>query len=79
MLACWAPEDFPVDLVAARDFGMPPRRTWVPLVDPGPSPLVGSAALRRFSLISPSRDGLVSVHRLVQAVTLDAGGARAGL
>ena len=28
------------------------------------------AALRRYSLISPPRDGLVSVHRLVQAITL---------
>ena len=29
------------------------------------------AALRRYSLISPPADGLVSVHRLVQAVTVD--------
>jgi len=29
------------------------------------------AALRRFSLVSPPQDGLVSVHRMVQAVTLD--------
>jgi len=29
------------------------------------------AALRRYSLISPPADGLVSVHRLVQAVTAD--------
>ena len=29
------------------------------------------AALRRYSLVTPAGDGLVSVHRLVQAVTLD--------
>ena len=29
------------------------------------------AALRRYSLVSPARDGSVSVHRLVQAVTVD--------
>ena len=29
------------------------------------------AGLRRYSLISAPRDGLVSVHRLVQAITLD--------
>ena len=29
------------------------------------------AALRRYSLITPAADGTVSVHRLVQAVTLD--------
>ena len=29
------------------------------------------AGLRRFSLISAPRGGLVSVHRLVQAITLD--------
>jgi hypothetical protein len=29
------------------------------------------AALRRFSLVAPAADGSVSVHRLVQAVTLD--------
>ncbi|MEV4400378.1 hypothetical protein [Nonomuraea sp. NPDC049607] len=30
-----------------------------------------AAALRRYCLISRPRDGLVSIHRLVQAVTLD--------
>ena len=29
------------------------------------------AALRRYSLVTPAGDGLVSVHRLVQAVTID--------
>jgi hypothetical protein len=29
------------------------------------------AALRRYSLLRPAGDGLVSVHRLVQAVTAD--------
>ena len=28
-------------------------------------------ALRRYSLVRPTADGLVSVHRLVQAVTAD--------
>ena len=39
----------------------------------GDSLAVGDAvaALRRYSLVTPAGDGLVSVHRLVQAVTLD--------
>ena len=46
------------------------RRVLVPLLE---DPLAADdavAALRRYSLISPPHDGPVSVHRLVQAVTL---------
>ena len=36
------------------------------------------AALRRYSLVTPAGDGLVLVHRLVQAVTLGQMPADAG-
>jgi transcriptional regulator with XRE-family HTH domain len=71
LLACFAPDQIPLDLLLRR-----PPAGW-----PGPAeiePLLADrlaaddavAALRRFSLIGPPRDGNVSVHRLVRAVTL---------
>ena len=51
-----------------------PRR-WRPPVGPllGDPVAAGDAvaALRRYSLVTPAGDGLVLVHRLVQAITLD--------
>ena len=43
----------------------------VPLLDDELARDEAMAGLRRYSLISAPRDGLVSVHRLVQAITLD--------
>ena len=43
----------------------------VPLLDDELARDEAVAGLRRFSLISAPRGGLVSVHRLVQAITLD--------
>ena len=72
LLSCCAPELIPLRLLL---------RPYPGLLDLLPAdlalilddPLVADeaiAALRRFSLISRPQDGLVSVHRLVQAVTL---------
>ena len=43
----------------------------VPLLDDRLAAGDAVAALRRYSLVTPAGDGLVSVHRLVQAVTID--------
>ena len=75
LLACLAPEPVPLALLL----------TGLPLagldadVSAAVGPLLGDplatadavAALRRYSLISPTAGGMVLVHRLVQAVTLD--------
>ncbi len=77
LLACCASEAVPLTLLLqprpglARKFGAEVAPVLVPLLD---DPLaVGDAiaALRRYSLVTPAGDGLVSVHRLVQAVTAD--------
>jgi Tetratricopeptide repeat len=73
LLACCAPDNIPLSLLL---------RPWPELTDDLPAqlshllddPLAADdalAALRRFSLVSAPRDEQVSVHRLVQAVTLD--------
>jgi len=73
LLACCAPEQAPLRLLLRPRpelAGLLPAGL-VPLLE---DPLAGDgaiAALRRFSLVSVPRDGLVSVHRLVQAVTMD--------
>lgn len=72
LLACCAPEQIPVRLLlrSGADISALPTEL-VPLLD---SPLVVNdalAALRRYSLIGPLQDDAVSVHRLVQAVTMD--------
>ena len=63
-----------INLSGARDISGAAQQAvapvLVPLLD---DPLAASdaiAALRRYSLVSPPADGSVSVHRLVQAVTL---------
>jgi len=76
LLACYAPELVPLPLIlpptSGRSNTIPTalREQLAPLFD-----LLGIdeaiAALGRFSLTSPPRGGAVSVHRLVQAVTLD--------
>jgi hypothetical protein len=77
LLACCAPEAIPVRLLLqpaprqAAGFGAD--------VSPVLGPLAGDplelndaiAALRRYSLVSLAGDGLVTVHRLVQAVVAD--------
>jgi len=73
LLACCAPDRIPLRLLLrpqpALTGGLPAELA--PLLD---DPLAGDdalTALRRFSLVSAPQDGMVSVHRLVQAVTLD--------
>jgi tetratricopeptide (TPR) repeat protein len=75
LLACLAPEPVPLqmllaaprpgDALDAESAAMLERLAGDPLV-------LGDAvmALRRYSLITPAGDGLLLVHRLVQAVTL---------
>ena len=76
LVACCAAEDIPLDLLlrpglAAEDFDAVVAAVLVPLLDDELARDEAVAGLRRFSLISAPRGGLVSVHRLVQAITLD--------
>jgi RecA/RadA recombinase len=75
LLACLAPEPVPLTLLlsdAQAPGDLPPDVAAVlgPLL--GDPVAVGDAitALRRYSLVAPAGDGLVLVHRLVQAMTL---------
>ena len=77
LLAWCAPEAVPLDLLLqprpwlAEKFDDVVAASLAPLLE---DPLVAGdakAALRRYSLLTPAGDGLVSVHRLVQAVTAD--------
>jgi hypothetical protein len=72
LLACCAPEQIPLRLLLKplpRSADSLPADLEPILADPVAAD-DAVAALRRFSLISPPHDGMVSVHRLVQAVTL---------
>jgi hypothetical protein len=73
LLACCAPDRIPLRLLLRLRPALAVRLPAAvgPLLD---DPLAcddALAALRRFSLVSAPQDGMVSVHRLVQAVTLD--------
>jgi Domain of unknown function (DUF4062)/Tetratricopeptide repeat len=77
LLAFCAPEAIPLRLLLqprpdlAGQLGEQVAPVLAPLLE---DPLAAGdaiAALRRYSLISPPADGLVSVHQLVQAVTAD--------
>jgi hypothetical protein len=77
LLACCAPDAIPIRLLLQPPASLPRRlhgdvaEALRPLLD---NPLAVNdavVALRRYSLVTPAGDGLVSVHRLVQAVTLD--------
>ena len=76
LLACLAPEPVPLPLLLAD---AQTAGELAPDVAATVGPLLGDpvaagdavAALRRYSLVTPAGDGLVLVHRLVQAITLD--------
>jgi hypothetical protein len=76
LLACLAPEPVPLALLLA-DAQI--AGELAPEVAAAVGPLLGDpvaagdavAALRRYSLVTPAGDGLVLVHRLVQAITRD--------
>ena len=72
LLACCAPELIPARLLLQprQDLaGQVPAELAALTTDPLAAD-DAVAALRRFSLVGPLRDGMMSVHRLVQAITL---------
>ena len=77
LLANCAPEAIPLQLLLrprpglGDRFGREVAPVLVPLLEDGLVAKDAIAALRRYSLVTPAADGSVSVHRLVQAVTLD--------
>jgi hypothetical protein len=77
LLACCAPDAIPVHLLLQprpgldEQFGDQVAPVLVPLLGDELAVKDAVVALRRYSLVTPAGDGLVSVHRLVQAVTLD--------
>ena len=76
LLANYAPEAIPLQLLLQPRPGL--GDTLAPEIAPVLVPLLEDplaakdaiAALRRYSLISPPADGVMSVHRLVQAITI---------
>ena len=75
LVACCAAEDIPLNVllrpgVAAEDLDAAVAPVLVPLLEDDLARDEAVARLRRFSLISAPRGGLISVHRLVQAITL---------
>lgn len=76
LAACCAAEDIPLSLLLrlgpglAEAFAAEVASLLVPLLDDPLARDDAVAGLRRYSLISAPKDGLVSVHRLVQAITL---------
>src|SRR5262249_26098202 len=79
LLACCAPEAIPFRLLLQprpgleNDLGGDVAAVLTPLLEDELKVDAAVAALRPYSLVTPSGDGLVSVHRLVQAVTLAQG------
>ncbi len=77
LLAFCAPEAVPLRLLLQHRPGLEGKLgpdvapTLVPLLDNRLAAGDAVAALRRYSLVTPAGNGLVSVHRLVQAVTID--------
>jgi len=76
LAACCAAEDIPLHLLlrpglTAEDLDGVVAPLLVPLLGDELARDEAVAGLRRFSLISAPRGGLVSVHRLVQAITMD--------
>jgi hypothetical protein len=77
LMACCAPEAVPLRLLLQPRPGLEAKLgpdvapALVPLLDNRLAAGDAVAALRRYSLVTPAGDGLVSVHRLVQAVTID--------
>jgi len=77
LLASCAPEAIPLRLLLQPRPGLAGRlgQEVAPVLGPLlEDPLAAGdaiAALRRYSLVTPAADGSVSVHRLVQAVTVD--------
>ena len=77
LLAFCAPEPVPLQLLLqprpglAEKLGNQVAAVLVPLLEDELAAGDAIAVLRRYSLVTPAGNGLVSVHRLVQAVTLD--------
>jgi hypothetical protein len=77
LLACCAPEPVPLPLLlkprpgSADTLGPDVAPVLMPLLDDRLAAGDAVAALRRYSLVTLAGDGLVLVHRLVQAVTVD--------
>jgi Domain of unknown function (DUF4062)/Tetratricopeptide repeat len=77
LMACCAPEAVPLRLLLQPRPGLDGKLgpdvapVLMPLLDDRLAAGDAVAALRRYSLVTPAGDGLVSVHRLVQAVTID--------
>ena len=75
LLACLAPEPVPLALLlsdaqVAGELAPGVAATAGPLLDDRVAAGDAIAALRRYSLVTPAGDGLVLVHRLVQAITV---------
>ena len=76
LLACLAPEPVPLLLLQAQDgsnsqFGSDVSSALTPLLNDSLAIGDAVAALRRYSFVTKAGDGLVLMHRLVQAVSLD--------
>ena len=77
LMACCAPGAVPLRLLLQPRLGLEGKLgpdaapVLMPLLENRLAVGDATAALRRYSLVTPAGDGLMSVHRLVQAVTID--------